>query len=191
MNVKQVMPETRELDPILMAVLANRLNAIVREMSNTLLKTARSAVLAVVRDFSCSIVTGDNRLLCPGEGLPVHIFGSSLQSQSMCDLHADLAPGDAFLHNDPYLGNTHPADHMVMVPVFVDGVHLFTACAKAHQADCGNSLTAVESTICSPISEKGVTSHQVTISAMRSMQSLEDMRSIPRRARQSVVTFLA
>lgn len=155
MNVKQVMPETRELDPILMAVLANRMNAIVREMSNTLLRTARSAVLAVVRDFSCSIVTGDNRLLCPGEGLPVHIFGSSLQSQSMCDLHADLAPGDAFLHNDPYLGNTHPADHMVMVPVFVDGVHLFTACAKAHQADCGNSIPSTYHAYAKDIYEEG------------------------------------
>jgi hypothetical protein len=129
-----------DLDPILMAVLANRLNAIVREMTNTLLKTARSAVLAVVRDFSCSIVTGDNRLLCAAEGAPVHIFGSSLQTAAMCELHPDLAPGDAFLHNDPYLGNTHPADHMYMVPVFVDGQHLFTACAKAHQADCGNAI---------------------------------------------------
>ena len=37
-----------DMDPVLMAVLSNRLNAIVREMSNTLLRTARSAVLAVV-----------------------------------------------------------------------------------------------------------------------------------------------
>ena len=133
-------PPKSEIDPILMAVLANRLDAIVREMSNTLLRTARSAVLAVVRDFSCSIVTGDNQMLCPGEGLPVHIFGSSLQTQAMCDLHDDLTPGDAFLHNDPYLGNTHAADHMIMTPVIVDGVHLFTTCAKAHQADCGNSI---------------------------------------------------
>lgn len=155
MNVKQAKPAGQEFDPILMAVLANRLNAIVREMSNTLLRTARSAVLAVVRDFSCSIVTGDNRLLCPGEGLPVHIFGSSLQSQSMCDLHADLAPGDAFLHNDPYLGNTHPADHMVMVPVFVDGEHLFTTCAKAHQADCGNSIPSTYHAYAKDIYEEG------------------------------------
>ncbi|MEQ8493277.1 MAG: hydantoinase B/oxoprolinase family protein [Gammaproteobacteria bacterium] len=138
---KQDMPVIAyDMDPVLMAVLANRLNAIVREMTNTLLRTARSAVLAVVRDFSCSLVTADNRLLCPGEGVPVHIFGSSLQTTAMADLHDDLAPGDAFLHNDPYLGNTHPADHMFMVPVFVDGEHLFTACAKAHQADCGNSI---------------------------------------------------
>jgi len=155
MNEHAKNPVLRDIDPILMAVLANRLNAIVREMSNTLLKTARSAVLAVVRDFSCSIVTGDNRLLCPGEGLPVHIFGSSLQSQSMCDLHKDLAPGDAFLHNDPYLGNTHAADHMVMAPVFVDGVHLFTTCAKAHQADCGNSIPSTYHAYARDIYEEG------------------------------------
>jgi N-methylhydantoinase B len=155
MNKRQPSLTVREFDPILMAVLANRLNAIVREMSNTLLKTARSAVLAVVRDFSCSIVTGDNRLLCPGEGLPVHIFGSSLQSQSMCDLHQDLAPGDAFLHNDPYLGNTHPADHMIMVPVFVEGVHLFTTCAKAHQADCGNSIPSTYHAYAKDVYEEG------------------------------------
>ena len=153
--MQKVQADSDAFDPILMAVLANRLNAIVREMSNTLLKTARSAVLAVVRDFSCSIVTGDNRLLCPGEGLPVHIFGSSLQSQSMCDLHPDLAPGDAFLHNDPYLGNTHAADHMVMVPVFVEGVHLFTACAKAHQADCGNSIPSTYHAYARDVYEEG------------------------------------
>ena len=144
-----------EMDPVLMAVLANRLNAIVREMTNTLLRTARSAVLAVVRDFSCSIVTGDNRLLCPGEGVPVHIFGSSLQTQAMCDIHEDIAPGDAFLHNDPYLGNTHPADHMYMVPVFVDGQHLFTTCAKAHQADCGNSIPSTYHAYARDIYEEG------------------------------------
>ena len=58
----------------------------------------------------------------------------------MRELHGDdLAEGDAFIHNDPYLGNTHTADITILVPVFVDGEHVFTACAKAHQADCGNA----------------------------------------------------
>ena len=155
MNKPETTPIGYEMDPVLMAVLANRLNAIVREMSNTLLRTARSAVLAIARDFSCSIVTGDNRMLCPGEGLPVHIFGSTLQSQSMCDLHDDLATGDAFLDNDPYAGNTHPADHMIMCPVFVDGEHLFTTCAKAHQADCGNSIPSTYHAYARDVYEEG------------------------------------
>ena len=125
-------------DPLLTAVMAHRLDGIVREMSNTLLRAARSAVINNARDFSCAICTSDNDLLTPGEGLPVHIFGANLQSKSMVELHEDLAEGDAFLHNDPYLGNTHPADHTILVPVFFEGEHLFTACAKAHQADIGN-----------------------------------------------------
>ncbi len=182
MNEPIASPRLRDIDPILMAVLANRLNAIVREMSNTLLRTARSAVLAVVRDFSCSIVTADNRLLCPGEGLPVHIFGSSLQSQSMCDLHSDLAPGDAFLHNDPYLGNTHAADHMVMAPVYVDGVHLFTACAKAHQADCGNSIPSTYHAYARDIYEEGA----LIFPCVRVQKNYRDVEDIIRMCKRRI-----
>ncbi|MGH3042445.1 MAG: hydantoinase B/oxoprolinase family protein, partial [Gaiellaceae bacterium] len=130
---------TNRLDPVLLAILSNRLDAIVREMTNTLFRTGRSAVLNTAKDFSCSVVTPDNELLATVEGLQVHVFGTGLQTEWMTRFHPDLAEGDAFLHNDPYLGNTHTADHTILVPVFVDGAHLFTACAKAHQADCGNS----------------------------------------------------
>ena len=65
------------------------------------------------------------------EALPVHILGAHLQPRAMRALHPDLREGDAFLHNDPYLGNSHAADHALLVPVFVDGEHMFTACAKA------------------------------------------------------------
>ena len=58
----------------------------------------------------------------------------------MADLHRDLRPGDAFLHNSPYHGNTHAADHTILVPVFDEhGAHRFTVLAKGHQADCGNA----------------------------------------------------
>jgi N-methylhydantoinase B len=135
------MAEKGPFDPVLLAVLANRFDSIVREMTNTLFRTGRSAVLNTAKDFSCSIVTSGNELLASVEGLQVHVFGAGLQCRSMTDIHGDdLAEGDAFLHNDPYLGNTHTADHTILVPVFVGGEHLFTVCAKAHQADCGNSL---------------------------------------------------
>lgn len=134
------MPNDQEFDPVLVSVLASRFDGVVREMSNTLLRAARSAVIANARDFSCAIVTADDRLLAVAEGAPVHIFGAHLQTAAMNRLHPELAEGDAFLHNDPYLGNTHAADHAILVPVFIDGVHMFTACAKSHQADIGNSI---------------------------------------------------
>jgi len=131
---------TRSFDPVLLAVLANRFESIVREMTNTLLRSGRSAVLNMARDFSCSLITAENELLASAEGLPVHVIGTELLAQAMTELHPDFADGDAFLHNDPYIGNTHPADHAILVPVFFEGEHMFTTCAKAHQADCGNAL---------------------------------------------------
>ena len=62
-------------------------------------------------------------------------------TRTMNELQPKPRPGDAYLHNSPYHGNTHPADHAILVPVIDDeGVHRFTVLAKAHQADCGNSL---------------------------------------------------
>jgi N-methylhydantoinase B len=132
-------PSSRELDPTLMAVLAHRFEAIVREMTNTLFRTGRSSIINMARDFSCSIITAEDELFAAAEGLQVHVLGAGLQTRSMRELHPDLREGDAYLHNDPMLGNTHTADHTILVPVFVNGEHLFTASAKAHQADCGNA----------------------------------------------------
>ena len=127
-------------DPFMTAILANRMDGVIREMTNTLLRAGRSAVLNTARDFSCALCTGDNQLLAAAEGLPIHIFGSHMQSKAMCDFNPDMAEGDCYLHNDPYTGNTHPADHTFLVPVYIDGEHLFTTVVKAHQADIGNSL---------------------------------------------------
>ncbi|MFB2552554.1 hydantoinase B/oxoprolinase family protein [Ensifer soli] len=146
---------TETLDPVLTAVIANRIDGIVREMTNTLLRTARSAVINSARDFSCAIVTGDNQLLACAEGLPIHIFGTDMQTRTMCENHPDIAEGDCYLHNDPYTGNTHAADHAFMVPVFFEGEHLFTAVAKAHQADCGNSLPTTYMAAAKDVYEEG------------------------------------
>jgi N-methylhydantoinase B len=132
--------EATGFDPILLAVIANRFEAIVREMTNTLQRAGRSATINMARDFSCAIVTGENDLLASAEGLPAHIYGMHLQTQSMCDLQPDLAEGDAFLHNDVYLGNSHAGDHAILIPVFAEGQHLFTCCIKGHLPDIGNSL---------------------------------------------------
>ena len=59
----------------------------------------------------------------------------------MLEFHPDIKRGDAFLHNSPYHGCSHPADHTLLVPVIDDdGIHRYTVEAKAHQADIGNSI---------------------------------------------------
>ena len=104
-------------------------------MTNTLLQTARSGVINSARDFSCSICTGKGDLFAVAEGLPIHIFGSGIQAKKIVTMHKDLKEGDCYLDNDPYHGNTHAADHTFLVPIYWGGEHLFTAIAKAHQAD--------------------------------------------------------
>ncbi len=129
-----------EFDPVRLAIMANRVEAIVREMTNTVVLAANSSVIGMARDFSCSILTSSHEIFAAAEGLPGHVFGGNLQSRGMAEHHPDFAEGDAFLHNDPYTGNTHPADHTILVPVFHEGEHIFTAAVKCHQADCGNSV---------------------------------------------------
>ena len=119
--------------------MANRIDGITREMTNTLVRTARSGTLAS-RDLSTSISTAAHELFSAPEGLPVHVYGSGLLCEAMATIHPDFQEGDAFLHNDPYLGNTHAADHTILVPVFYEGEHVFTTCVKAHQADIGDAL---------------------------------------------------
>ena len=130
------------MDGVQLAILNKRFEAICRKMANTLFRTGRSGVLNTARDFSCCIVTADCELLATAESLPIHVLsGPDLMAASMKEFHPDLERGDAFLHNSPYHGCSHPADHTILVPVIDDeGVHRFTVVAKAHQADCGNSI---------------------------------------------------
>ena len=129
------------MDGASLAVLANRFDGVVRVMTNTLLRTSRSGVVNTARDFSCCVVDASDRLVGIAESLPIHVLGGpELMTRSMKDLHTTLRRGDAFLHNSPYHGNTHPADFTILVPVFdEESHHRFTVLAKSHQADCGNA----------------------------------------------------
>ena len=133
---------SRGADPVQLALLSNRFEGIVRAMMNTLLRTARSAILNTARDFSCCVLTAGDEMLAMAESLPIHVMsGPDLTARYMKHVHPELRRGDAFLHNSPYHGNSHAADWCVVVPVVdEEGVHRYTVLAKAHLADCGNSV---------------------------------------------------
>jgi N-methylhydantoinase B len=133
---------TFRLDGVTLAILTRRLEGIARKMANTLLRTGRSGVLNIARDFSCCIVTADCRLLVTNEALPIHVLsGPDIMSRFMKEFHPHLEAGDGFLHNSPYHGCSHAADHTFLVPVVDDhGRHRLTIAVKAHQADIGNSI---------------------------------------------------
>jgi N-methylhydantoinase B len=146
-----------QLDAVQLAVLSNRLDGIARAMMNALLRTSRSAIMNVARDFSCCILTADDELLSVAESIPIHTFsGPDMMARVMKEFHPDLAAGDAYLNNSPYHGNSHAADWSVLVPVFDDkGVHRFTVVAKAHVADAGNSLPTTLMPMARDVYEEG------------------------------------
>src|SRR2546425_992417 len=84
-------------DPITLAVIANRLDGICRQMTNTLLRTGRSSLIAVARDFSCAIISNNNELIAAAEAIPVHVIGAEALAESMMELHGEFREGDAFL----------------------------------------------------------------------------------------------
>ncbi|HWL44937.1 MAG TPA: hydantoinase B/oxoprolinase family protein [Ilumatobacter sp.] len=160
-----------------LAVLSHRLAAIVRKMQNTLARSGRSGVLNTARDFSCCLLTAEGDVLMTAQSLPIHVTGGpDLQARSMTELVPDLRAGDAYLHNSPYHGNTHAADHSLLVPVVVDGVHRFTVLAKAHQADCGNSVPTTYMVSARDVYEEGA----LIFPVVRAQRDYEDCADVLR-----------
>ncbi len=131
-------PQTAyEMDPRLMTILSKKFEMVTRDMSQTLLKSARSGVISSARDFSSGITLFDGRQFMIDEGVPIHLGNIHLSPKATLDYFDDIAPGDCFLTNSSYDGNTHHADYTIYVPVFVDDEPLFWALNRAHQADAG------------------------------------------------------
>ncbi len=150
-------PPQRRRDVVALAVMTNRMEGVVRKMTNTLFRTARSTLLNTARDFSCCIVTANHELLVMAESLPIHVMsGPDLMSRWLAQYHPKPRRGDAFLHNSPYHGNSHAGDHCIMVPVLDDeGRHRATALVKAHMADIGNAEPTTMTATARDVYEEG------------------------------------
>lgn len=129
------------IKPYMMNLLLKRLETIAKEMTNITLKSARSGIMTTARDFSCSILTADGRILFISDGIPAHMANMDYCVQSLLELFGDdIHEGDAFLNNSPYHGNTHQADYTYITPVFYDGELMFFVLNRGHQADVGNHI---------------------------------------------------
>jgi N-methylhydantoinase B len=165
-------------DPVDLAVLSSQFTAIVRTMSNTLIRSGRSVILNTGRDFSCSIITADDELFSFAESIPIHVLsGPDLMSTSMKEFHPDFREGDAFIHNSPYHGNSHPADVCILVPVFDDlGSHRFTLLSKAHLSDIGNAEPTPYSAMARDVYEEGA----VILPCVRVQRDCQDLDDVIR-----------
>ena len=144
------------IEPYLMSLLASRIGSISVQMNNIMVKSARSSVMALARDCSTAICDGHGEVLTFPSGFPVHVGGTSISGRILLEMHGNhLKKGDAYLNNSPYHGNTHPADHTILVPVFLDDELMFICVCRGHQADIGNSIPSTYHTKARDVYEEG------------------------------------
>src|SRR2546422_566226 len=127
-------------DPVTVSVLTHRLEAIVQEMGEAMLRTAYSQILNSSRDFSTALCDAQARLIAQAEHVPIHVGAIPWAVESVRDAFKErIRPGDVYLLNDPYHGNNHLPDLTAFVPVFVGGEVAFWSVNRAHQSDIGGS----------------------------------------------------
>src|ERR1700679_2771227 len=105
-------------DPITIAVLQNRLNAIAEEMGEAMLRTAYSQILNSSRDFSIALIDARCRLIAQADHIPVHVGAMPWAAKALAARFPTPSRNDVYLLNDPYRGGSHLPDLTVFVPVF-------------------------------------------------------------------------
>jgi N-methylhydantoinase B len=128
------------VDPITVSVIQHRLEAIVQEMGEAMLRTSYSQILNSSRDFSTALCDAEGRLVAQAEHVPIHVGAIPWAVRSVHEFFGDrVRPGDVYLLNDPYHGNNHLPDLTAFVPVFAQHRLVFWSINRSHQSDIGGA----------------------------------------------------
>jgi N-methylhydantoinase B len=128
-----------ETDPATFEVVKNALYSAAEEMKVVLAKTAYSPLLKVAGDYSCGLFDVSGEMVAQGPDLPIHLGSMPLAVKAVIRAFERFAPGDVFIHNDPYFGGSHLPDVNVVTPAFHHGTLLGFACVRAHWPDIGSA----------------------------------------------------
>jgi N-methylhydantoinase B len=165
---------TPKVEPFLFALLAHRFDFVTRQMTNTLLRSARSGVVNTGHDFSCAIIDNRCRVISVADASPSHVGSAGLQIKVLKELFGeDIRPGDCFINACSYYGNTHNGDFTIVAPVFYKGECLFWTLARAHQADIGAPIPSSYLAFAKTVYEEGLQLPCVRI--QRDYRDLEDI----------------
>jgi N-methylhydantoinase B len=145
------------VDPITVSVIQHRLEAIVQEMGEAMLRTAYSQILNSSRDFSTAVFDGQGRLAAQAEHVPIHVGALPWAVAAIRERFGDgVRPGDLFLLNDPYHGGNHLPDLTVLLPVFVGDRPVFWSINRAHQHDIGGATHGTYNPAATEIWQEGL-----------------------------------
>ena len=93
------------IDPVTLAVIQNGLRQVCDEMDLAFVRAAFSPVISETLDRSDGIYDKDTgELIAQGElGLPIFVGTMQFSTAAVIERAGDIAPGDVFILNDPYL----------------------------------------------------------------------------------------
>ena len=126
------------VDPVQLEIFGNLFMSVAEQMGAVLAKTAHSVNIKERLDFSCALFDAGGDLLANAPHVPVHLgsMGDAVRAV-LARQGARLAPGQAFVLNDPYHGGTHLPDVTVVAPLFHQGRLVFLLGVRGHHADIG------------------------------------------------------
>lgn len=144
-------------DLIGLEIMTEGLVSIVREMRQTVFRTAHSPVISEAQDFSCALFNPRGEMVAQSRDMPGHVIAMPASvAEAMADFGEGLAPGDIVILNDPYRGGSHLNDVTVVYPVFVDGKPFVFPCVRMHWADIGGMTPGSISGKATEILQEGV-----------------------------------
>jgi N-methylhydantoinase B len=130
------------VDPFLAAVIHGALENIAIEMGHKLMRMSYSSIIRESEDFGAALTDAAGRQLCEctmstplqSGPIPGYIAGILRELEARGD---SVAPGDVFMHNDPYGGASHGPDVGFAVPIFHKGALAGFSVTTAHHLDIG------------------------------------------------------
>ncbi len=127
------------MDMVTLTVINNALVNICREMGTAMMRTSYSPIFNEALDFSCVIFNPRGEMIGQAEFCPT-MLGSAQYAVKWTieELGLDsFQRGDVVIHNDPYRGQCHMPEHMVLKPVFFDNQLRFFVANIAHVGEIG------------------------------------------------------
>jgi N-methylhydantoinase B len=126
------------MDAVTFQVIQSRLSGIVREMQDSIFRTGYSTIIRESQDASCMLLDAAGNVVGEHVILPLHVAALPEVVRAVRRAFPDIAPGDAFITNHPYIaGVTHSMDMAVVTPVFHAGTLIAFCGSIAHKSDLG------------------------------------------------------
>ena len=93
-RAKEATAVGERVDPITVSVIQHRLEAIVQEMGEAMLRTSYSQILNSSRDFSTALCDAEGRLVAQAEHVPIHVGAIPWAVRSVQEFFGDrVRPG--------------------------------------------------------------------------------------------------